>query len=338
MLNLILRRLLLIPILLLGIVTATFVLAQFTKGDPLVSIVGARGLSNPAVVEAAKQRWGLDKTVPERYLIYITNLFEGDMGTSFRTKQPVVSDLIQRLPATLELGICAMVIGAVSGIALGVISAKFHDGVADHAARFVALLGSCVPMFWLGLVGLFVFSVQTHLLPGPGRLDIRASQPPLVTGFMLVDTLLSGNLSSFVDAVRHLVLPSVVLGWSITGIVSRMVRASMLDVMKQDFITMARAKGASATRVLVHHALRNALIPALTIIGFTFAYLITGSVLVETIFSWPGIGTYAVEAARSLDYPAITGVTIIGGLGFLIASLLTDITYAAVDPRMRAAA
>jgi len=338
MLVLILRRLLLIPILLLGIVTATFVLAQFTKGDPLVSIVGARGLSNPAVVEAAKQRWGLDKTVPERYLIYITNLVEGDMGTSFRTKQPVVSDLIQRLPATLELGICAMLIGAASGIVLGVISVRFHDGVADHAARFVALLGSCVPMFWLGLVVLFVFSVQTHLLPGPGRLDVRASQPPSVTGFMLVDTLLSGNLSSFVDAVRHLVLPSVVLGWSITGIVSRMVRASMLDVMKQDFITMARAKGASATRVLVHHALRNALIPALTIIGFTFAYLITGSVLVETIFAWPGIGTYAVEAARSLDYPAITGVTIIGGLGFLIASLLTDITYAAVDPRMRATA
>ena len=338
MLNLVLRRLLLIPILLLGIVTATFVLAQFTKGDPLVSIVGARGLSNPAVVEAAKQRWGLDKTVPERYLIYITNLFEGDMGTSFRTKQPVVSDLMQRLPATLELVICAMVIGAVSGIALGVISAKFHDGVADHAARLVALIGSCVPMFWLGLVVLFVFSVQTHLLPGPGRLDIRASQPPLVTGFMLIDTLLSGNLSSFVDAIRHLVLPSVVLGWSITGIVSRMVRASMLDVIKQDFITMARAKGASATRVLVHHALRNALIPALTIIGFTFAYLITGSVLVETIFSWPGIGSYAVEAARSLDYPAITGVTIIGGLGFLIANLLTDIAYAAVDPRMRAAA
>lgn len=338
MLNLVLRRLLLIPVLLLGIVTATFILAQFTKGDPLVSIIGSRALNNPAVVDAAKKRWGLDKTVPERYLIYIENLAQGDMGTSFRTKQPVVSDLLQRLPATLELVVCAMAIGAISGIGLGVISAQFHDRPADHAARFVALLGSCIPMFWLGLLVLFLFSVQTHLLPGPGRLDIRSDPPPTVTGFMLIDTLLDGSWTSFVDAIRHLVLPSIVLGWSITGIVSRMVRASMLDVMRQDFITMARAKGASPTRVLVHHALRNALIPALTIIGFTFAYLITGSVLVETIFSWPGIGSYAVEAARSLDYPGITGVTIIGGLGFLLANLLTDVAYAAVDPRMRAAA
>ena len=338
MLRIILKRLVLMPFLILGIVTATFVLAQFTKGNPLISIIGARALDNPDIVAAAKARWGLDKSLPERYLIYVDNLAHGNLGTSFRTKQPVLQDLADRLPATLELVICAMVVGAVTGILLGVISAQFRDTPADHAARLFALLGSCIPMFWLGLLALFLFSVQTHLLPGPGRLDIRSDPPNTVTGFMLIDTLLAGDWDGFVDAARHLILPSLVLGWSVTGIVARRVRASMLDVLGQDFVTMARAKGAGEGRVLFNHALRNALIPALTILGFTFAYLITGSVLVETIFSWPGIGSYAVDAARSLDYPAITGVTIVGGLGFLVANLLTDIAYAAVDPRMRSAA
>ncbi|MCJ8143402.1 ABC transporter permease [Ancylobacter sp. A5.8] len=337
MLKVVVRRLLVMPFLLLGIVTATFLLAQFTKGNPLISIIGARNLDNAEIVAAAKARWGLDGSVPERYATYVWNLAHGDLGTSFRTKQPVLTDLAQRLPATLELVICAMIIGAVGGIVLAIVSAEFKNTFADHLARLVALLGSCLPVFWLGLIALFLFTVQTQMLPGPGRLDIRAVPPPAVTGFMLVDTLLAGNWGAFVDALRHLVLPALVLGWSVMGIITRMVRASMLDVLGQDYITMARAKGAGRLRVLIHHALANALIPALTILGFTFAYLITGSVLVETIFSWPGIGSYAVDAARSLDYPAITGVTIIGGLGFLIANLLTDIAYAVADPRMREA-
>nr|WP_256367266.1 ABC transporter permease [Acidisoma sp. L85] len=197
MLRVILKRLVLMPFLVLGIVTATFVLAQFTKGNPLVSIIGARGLENPDVVAAAKARWGLDRSVPERYVIYVANLAQGNLGTSFRTKQPVLTDLAQRLPATLELVICAMIVGAVSGILLGVISAQFRDTPADHTARFIALLGSCIPMFWLGLLVLFIFSVQTHLLPGPGRLDIRSDPPPTVTGFLLIDTLVAGEWSSF---------------------------------------------------------------------------------------------------------------------------------------------
>ncbi|CAA0087479.1 Dipeptide transport system permease protein DppB [Starkeya nomas] len=337
MLKVVVQRLLVMPFLLLGIVTATFLLAQFTKGNPLVSIIGARNLDNPEIVAAAKARWGLDGSVPERYAVYVWNLVHGDLGTSFRTKQPVLTDLLQRLPATLELVICAMIVGTIGGIVLAIISAEFRNTFADHLARLIALTGSCLPVFWLGLIALFLFSVQMKLLPGPGRLDIRAVAPPTVTGFMLIDTLLARDGSAFLDALRHLVLPSLVLGWSVVGIIARMVRASMLDVLGQDYITMARAKGAGRLRVLIHHALANALIPALTILGFTFAYLITGSVLVETIFSWPGIGSYAVDAARSLDYPAITGVTIIGGLGFLIANLLTDIAYAAADPRMREA-
>jgi ABC-type dipeptide/oligopeptide/nickel transport system permease component len=337
MTKVVVRRLLMMPFLLLGIITATFILAQFTKGNPLVSIIGARALSNPDAVAAAKARWGLDRSVPERYAIYVWNLAHGDLGTSFRTKQPVLTDLSQRLPATLELVIFAMTVGGIAGIVLAVISAEFKNTIADHAARFIALVGSCMPVFWLGLIMLFLFSVQFKILPGPGRLDMRSVAPATLTGFILVDTLAVGNWSGFIDALRHLILPGLVLAWSVVGIVTRMVRASILDVLDQDYITMARAKGAGRLRVLVHHALANALIPALTILGFTFAYLITGSVLVETIFSWPGIGSYAVEAARSLDYPAITGVTIVGGLGFLLANLLTDIAYAAADPRMRGA-
>src|ERR1700733_8959504 len=259
MLRVVARRLVLMPLLILGIVTATFVLAQFTKGNPLVSIIGARQLDNPQVVAAAKARWGLDRTVPERYLIYIGNLASGDLGTSFRTKQPVSADLASRLPATLELVFASMLVGTVTGLTLGVISAQFRDTAADHAARFMALLGSCIPMFWLGLLVLFLFSVETDLLPGAGRLDLRAAAPPVVTGFLTIDSLLAGELASFIDALRHLVLPSLVLGWSVTGIVSRMVRASMLDVLSQDYVTMARSKGASETRVLLNHALRNAL-------------------------------------------------------------------------------
>ncbi len=335
MMQVVVRRLLVMPILLLGIVTATFVLTQFTKGNPLTAIIGARALSNPEVVAAAKERWGLDQSVPQRYAIYVWNLAHGDLGTSFRTKKPVLADLAQRLPPTLELVICAMIVGTIGGIALAVISAEFQNSAVDHLARFTALVGSCFPVFWLGLIALFLFSVQTKIFPGAGRLDIRAVAPPQVTGFLLIDTLVARDWGGFVDALRHLMLPSLVLGWSVMGIVTRMVRANLLDVLTQDYVTMARAKGASRLRVLFRHALANALIPALTILGFTFAYLITGSVLVETIFSWPGVGSYAVEAARGLDYPAIAGVTILGGLGFLLANLVTDIAYVAVDPRMR---
>lgn len=335
MLQLILRRLVMMPFLILGIVTATFVLAQYTKGNPLVSIIGSRQLNNPDAVAAAKARWGLDKSVPERYVVYVRNLLTGDLGTSFRTKQPVFDDLANRLPATIELVVAAMIVGTLGGLGLALLSAQFPHSAIDHAARFVALLGSCVPVFWFGLLALYVFSVKLGVLPGPGRLEIRSLAPPSVTGFMTIDTLIAGRLDLFREAVSHLVLPAFVLGWSVVGIVTRMIRASLLEALALDYVKLARAKGAGSLRVLLNHALRNALIPTLTILGFTFAYLITGSVLVETIFSWPGIGSYAVDASRGLDYPAITGVTIVGGLGFLIANLLTDIAYAAADPRIR---
>jgi len=177
--------------------------------------------------------------------------------------------------------------------------------------------------------------VKFHILPGPGRLDARTVPPEFVTGLFTVDALLAGDLAKFCEAVTHLILPSIVLGWAVMGIISRLVRSSMLDVLSKDYIVMARSKGATEMRVLLNHALRNALIPAITIIGFSFAYLITGAVLTETIFSWPGIGAYAVESARSLDYPAIMGVTMVGGAAFLLTNLLTDLAYVKADPRIK---
>ena len=333
----IIRRLIAMPLLLLGVVTVAFIISHATHADPLASVIGDRAAENPDVIAAAQKRWGLDRSLPEQYLIYVGNLVQGDLGISFRTERPVLTDIAERLPATLELVVAAMILGTLMGVGLGVLAAARRDRLADHAARLFALLGSSIPVFWSGLILLFIFTVKVHWLPGPGRLDSHAVAPPVVTCFLTIDTLLAGDFSGFADALWHLALPSFVLGWAVMGIISRLVRASMLDVLSQDYVLMARAKGAGELRVLFNHALRNALIPTLTVVGFSFAYLITGAVLTEAIFSWPGIGSYAVYSARSLDYPAIMGVTIVGAAAFLLTNLATDIAYVVVDPKIKLA-
>lgn len=331
----ILRRLFAMPFLVLGIVTLAFLLTSVTKGDPLTAIVSDRQMNNPEVVAAAKARWGLDRSLPERYVIYVGNLLQGDMGTSFITRRPVAQDVLYRLPATMELVTAAMVVGSVMGISLGVLAAAFRNTAIDHAARFFALFGSSIPVFWLGLALLYIFSVQWGVLPGPGRVDPRAALPPTVTGFITIDSLIAGNIPLLLDALWHLILPAFVLGWAVAGTISRLVRANMLEVLGREFILTARAKGAGEFRVIMRHALRNTLVPTLTVIGYSFAYLLTGAVLTETIFSWPGMGSYAVEAARGLDFPAIIGVTIVGGVVFLFTNLITDIAYVIANPRVR---
>ncbi|NTT87652.1 ABC transporter permease [Tabrizicola fusiformis] len=331
----ILRRLFAMPFLVLGIVTLAFLLTSVTKGDPLTAIVSDRQMNNPEVVAAAKARWGLDRSLPERYVIYVGNLLQGDMGTSFITRRPVAQDVLYRLPATMELVTAAMIVGSVMGISLGVLAAAFRNTPIDHAARFFALFGSSIPVFWLGLALLYVFSVQWGVLPGPGRVDPRAALPPMVTGFVTIDALIALDFPLFLDALWHLILPAFVLGWAVAGTISRLVRANMLEVLGREFTLTARAKGAGEFRVIVRHALRNTLVPTLTVIGYSFAYLLTGAVLTETIFSWPGMGSYAVEAARGLDFPAIIGVTIVGGVVFLFTNLITDVAYVIANPRVR---
>lgn len=331
----ILRRLLVAPFLILGIVTLAFLLTTVTKGDPLATIVSDRQMNNPEVVAAAKAKWGLDRSLPERYVVYVGNLLQGDMGTSFITRRPVTQDLMYRLPATMELVIAAMILGSAIGISLGVVAAYYHNSGIDHGARFFALFGSSVPVFWLGLALLYVFSVKWGIVPGPGRVGARTPLPPRLTGFITIDAALTGQWKVLVDALWHLLLPSFVLGWAVAGTISRLVRANMLEVLGREFILTARAKGAGEFRIVVRHALRNTMVPTLTVIGYSFAYLLTGAVLTETIFSWPGMGSYAVEAARGLDFPAIIGVTIVGGVMFLLTNLLTDILYVIANPRVR---
>jgi ABC-type dipeptide/oligopeptide/nickel transport system permease component len=324
------------PFLLLGIVTIAFLVTRLLPADPLITLVGERNMNNTVVVEAAKHRWGLDKTIPEQYVLYLKNVVKGDLGTSFRTKSSVTSDLGDRLPATLELTLFALVLGTAGGIVLGVVAAKRRDKAADHGARFIALLGSSLPVFWIGLVFLYIFYSRLKWFPGPGRLDTRTAPPSDVTGFYTIDSLLAGDFTTFWEAFRHLLLPAFAIGWTLIGIISRLVRASVLDELNMDYIRTARAKGLTERNVLTRHALRNALLPTLTIVGFSFAaVLLTQAVLVETIFNWNGIGSYAVDATRQLDFPAITGVCLLGGTVFLLTNLATDIAYSFADPRVR---
>jgi peptide/nickel transport system permease protein len=330
-----LKRIAIMPLLLLGVVTIAFVISRLLPANPIASIVGQRNLGNEVIVAAAEKKWGLDQPLIVQYFNYIGNLFTGDLGTSFVTKSPVLSDLADRLPATLELTIMALLIGAVGGILLGVISAARKDKLPDHLSRIFALVGSSLPIFWTGLLFLFVFYAQLGIAAGPGRLTARVIAPNHVTGFYTVDALLMGNVALFWDAFVHLLLPAFIMGWGLMGTISRLVRASMLDELGADYVRTVRAKGVSEGQVLRGHVLRNSLTPVVTVLGFAFGTLLMGAVLVETIFSWNGIGSYAVDATRALDYPAINGVSLLGGAVFLIANLVTDVTYAFVDPRVR---
>jgi ABC-type dipeptide/oligopeptide/nickel transport system permease component len=333
----ILRRLAVVPLLLVGIATLAFIVSRTVPADPLSTLVSERQLGNPEVVRAAEERWGLDKSLPEQWLLYMRNLALGDLGTSFRTRNPVRDDLADRLPATLELTLAALTIGTVAGVGLGVVAARRRNTAVDSASRLVALTGSSLPVFWAGLLLLFVLWAKLGVIAGPGRLDPRAPEPEHYTGMYTVDSLIALDFAQFWDALTHLLLPAALLGWVLMGTITRLVRASMLEVLDQDYIRTARAVGTPESLVMRRHALRNAILPTLTIVGLSFAILITGAVLVETIFTWPGVGSYAVEASRSLDFPAIMGVAILGGFIFLLANLVTDVLYAFVDPRIRLA-
>ena len=331
----VLRRLAITPALLLGIVTLAFIVARLIPADPLASIVGERQMGNETVVAAARTRWGLDGGVIQQYLSYLRNVFTGDLGTSFRTKQSVTSDLLERLPATAELGVGALIVGGVGGISLGIAAARRQNRTVDHVARLTSLVGSSLPVFWLGLIVLYVFYVRLGWFPGPGRLPSRTDAPDHVTGFYTVDALLDGNLRLAWACLRQLMLPSFVLGWGLMGIVSRLVRGATLDELHADYVRTARAKGLGEGVVMRHHVLRNSLTPVITIMGLSLGILLTSAVLTETVFSWNGLGSYAVEATQRLDYPAINGVCITGGVIFLVSSLIADVLYAAVDPKIR---
>jgi len=331
----ILRRMLLMVVAALGVTLISFVISHAVPADPIVSNLGQQASQRPEIVAAFKARWGLDRPLHEQYLTFLGNLVHGDLGTSINTRRPIAADVSQFLPATVELSTVAILFALIIGLPLGVFAALYRDGPIDHVARFVSLVGVSIPIFWLATVSLVVFYAALQIAVGPGRLGPQVQPPSLVTGLLTVDSLLSGDLATFRSAAEHLVLPGLVLGSSVMGLITRVTRSSLLEVLGQDYVRTARAKGLIEHLVVRRHALRNALIPTVTVLGLAYGSLLSGAVLTETIFAWPGLGRYAYQSAVSNDFPAIMGVTFVIALIYILVNLAVDLAYAWLDPQIR---
>lgn len=328
------RRTLLSVLVLILVTVATFALAHAVPGDPTAAIVSEK-IATPEVIAQVRKKYGLDKPVPVQYLLYMKNLLHGDLGQSLTTRRSVATDLRQFLPATIELAFFAMFFAIVIGMPLGVLAAIHHNGVADYAARGVALFGGAVPIYFLALLAQTIFAYRVKILPFSGRLDDGVAAPKHFTGLYSVDALVHGQWGLLGMVLKHALLPGLVLASFAIGIIARMVRSSLLDVMNNDYVRTARAKGLTERSVIGSHALRNALIPTVTVLGLTFGGLIAGAVFTETIFRWPGIGQYAVQTATKLDFAGILGVTLITACAFIFFNLVVDLIYGFLDPRIR---
>jgi peptide/nickel transport system permease protein len=333
LLSYLLRRLVGFAAVLIGVSIITFGLSHLVPTDPAIVALGDHATDEQ--IDAFREKYGLNKPVPEQYWIYVTNLLQGDLGISLRTRRPVADDLHDFFPATFELSLTALILSILIGIPAGVISATARNRLPDHVVRIVSLIGGSVPIFWLGLILIGFFYGRLGWLPGGARIDKFIPPPPMVTGLFTVDSLLAGNSEAFWSSVHHLLLPALALGYFSTAIIARMMRSSMLEVLPQMYVLAARAKGLRQRRVVWRHAARNALIPAVTTIGVTFGSLLSGAVLTETIFSWPGLGRYATSSAINLDFPAVMGVTLLAALVYTATNLIVDVGYQWLDPRIR---
>jgi peptide/nickel transport system permease protein len=329
------RRLVLLGPMLLGITVLSFVLSHAVPADPVTANLGEQAAADPQVVAAFRHEWGLDRPLVEQYAVYVWQLLHGNLGVSISTRQPVWLDLQQRVPATVELAVVAMALSILIGLPLGVLSAVRRDTLVDQLTRVGSLVGVSMPIFWLGLVALVIFYARLGWAPAPGRLSATLSAPPLVTGFLLIDGLVAGRGDVVLDSLHHLLLPAAVLSTYNLGLLARLMRGSTLDVLGEDYVRTARAKGLDERHVTLRHAARNALIPVVTVIGLGFGRLLSGAVIIETVFAWPGLGLYAFRSATSLDFPAIMGVGIVIATIYLLANLAVDLAYAFIDPRIQ---
>jgi peptide/nickel transport system permease protein len=330
-----LRRLGVSALLIVGVTLVTFVLTSLVPGDPVAANLGQRAAENLATVAAYRAHYGLDRPLPVQYVTYLGNLLHGDLGESQQTHRPVLTDLQSAVPATLEIAIGAIVLSVLIGVGFGVVAAVRRGQLADSALRLVSLVGISVPTFWLALVAFYVFSFQLDLAPGSGRLAPATTPPPHVTGLYTLDSLLAGEWETFGDAMAHLMLPTLVLTLYTVGLLTRFTRSAVLEVLEQDYVRSARAKGLPGRTVLFRYVLRAAMVPILTVVGLAFGALLSGTVLVEEIFSWPGVGSYAYQAASHLDLPAVMGVGLFVGIVYLVINLVVDLLYGVIDPRVR---
>jgi peptide/nickel transport system permease protein len=326
------RRLFHLVLILFGVSVLVFLMLRMIPGDPAQLLLGE--YANPEELARLRAQLGLDKSYLTQYGIYIWNILHGDFGNSVRTGAPIMGEIGVRLVATLELSLAAMIIATVIGIAAGVISAVRPYSVFDYGSMFLALIGVSMPIFWLGLMLIYVLSVKFPILPMMGRISMGLEAAP-VTGLVMVDTLVAGNLGGFWDALQHLVLPSFTLATIPMAIIARITRSSMLEVLNKDYVRTARAKGMGEAVVILRHALRNAFLPVVTVLGLNLGLLLGGAVLTETIFSWPGLGRYVVDSLMGRDYAAVQGCILIFAVLMALINLVVDLVYVFLDPRIR---
>ena len=325
------RALTVIPVL-LGVSLLVFGFIHLIPGDPALTMLGER--ATPEKVAEVRQRLGLDRPIYEQYLIYLGKIVRGDLGVSIVRGDPVATDLLRRFPATVELALAAIMLALTLGVPIGIVSAVWRNSLVDSVSRIWALVGVSMPIFWLGVMLAWVFGVWLRWFPIGFRLESGTSFVPW-TNFVILDATLQGNWAVFRDALRHLVLPAVALATIPLAIIARMTRGSMLEVLSRDYIRTAEAKGLPQGVVVLHHALRNALLPVMTVVGLQVGRLLSGAILTETIFSWPGIGLWVYESIESRDYAIVQGASLFIAVVFVTVNLVTDLLYAAVDPRIK---
>jgi peptide/nickel transport system permease protein len=327
-----LRRIIaLIPVL-IGVSVIVFLFLHLIPGDPAEAMLGDRATT--ASVARLRTAYGLDQPWPNQYVLFMSHVVQGDLGRSIRSNNPVTAELGQRFPATVELTLLAMLLSVLIGIPAGIVSATRRGTLVDHTSMLVALVGVSMPIFWLGLMLAWFFGVQLKLLPFSARLDTGTRFVP-ITGLLLLDSVLRGDWAVFGQVVRHLALPALALSTVPMAIIARMTRGAMLDVLNQDYVRTARAKGLRDRVVVLGHALKNALLPVVTIVGLQVGVLLSGAILTETIFSWPGIGRWVFESIQFRDYPVVQSMTLVIAGIFVLANLVVDLSYAWLDPRVR---
>jgi peptide/nickel transport system permease protein len=327
------RRLLAVIPVLFGVTLCVFFLSRAIPGDPASMIAGQR--ASAETIAHIRHVHGLDRPLHEQYIRYMGALLKGDLGMSIRNQRPVLDDLADFFPATLELTLAAMFLCLAAGVPLGVLAAVRRNRLADHLTRVFSVIGVSTPVFWLGLMLLLVFYRNLGILPGSGRIDIYFSPPPSLSGMYTLDALLTGDWAVLGNALSHLVLPAFCLSYVYLAIITRIVRSSMINCLEQDYVVTARANGLSEFRVVGRHALKNSLIPTITIAGLSVGELLGGAILTETIFGWPGMGKYVVDSVNSLDFPAIMGFTLVVSLAYVFINLCVDVLYALVNPQIR---
>ena len=329
------RRAVALVFLSVGITLVVFLLTQLVPSDPVTANLGEQAAGDPSVVRSFRAHYGLDKPLPERYVIYLGHVASGDLGESVQTRNPVTKDLGQYIPATAELALLSIVIAVLIGVPVGLAAAVKRDRPLDHLLRIGSLGGISMPTFWIALVSLYVFFFRLGWFPGGGRLSPGTLDPPHVTGLFTLDALFAGDWGVAGEAFHHLVLPALVLATFNVSLLARYTRSAVLEVIGNDYVRAARAKGTPELVVLWRYVLRAALPAIVTVIGLLFANILTGAVLVENIFAWPGIGQYAYQSAISLDVPAIAGVSLFIAVVYVTVNFAVDLLYGVIDPRIR---